>query len=203
MVDPREDLRAVLQARQSKEDAATRKAEQEKAELNREAARYENEEREVIAHLREVADLVLATLTENVPTEKIPITPARTGLGKFFPPKKAEGWKISSGQGSEYVLCPNGTVVYPQRYFTSPQPRYSTLMEQVEGRLRKMHDAPFSESPHSQIPSLWAQAFSWTSPSSGDSRTAAQERMRVELQEAQRQTTEWLAGLLHERGVSL
>lgn len=202
MADPKEDLRAALRARQSEEEAAERKVEREKAELKQAAARYEEEEREAVAYLLEVADVVLAVLAEKVPTEEIPITPERTGLGRLFPRKQVEGWRISPGQAGEYVLCPDGTVVHPQVYLTSPAPLYGTLAEQVEGSLRRVYEAEFSESAQSQTPSPWGEAFSWTSrPSRGD-RAAAQERMRAHLEEMKREATEWLARLLHERGVS-
>jgi hypothetical protein len=199
MADPNEDLRAAQQAhrqeRQSQDDAIAR----EKAELKRALERYEGEEREVISYLQRVAASALEALRKEAPTEAIPITPKRTGLGQLFPRKRVEGWNVTLG-ASEFILLPEGEMLQLRGW---NEPERISLMRWAEGAVRGAHGfAPFTESPHTEAWSPWGEAFSWTARARSG-RESAQATMRARLQEAKSVTVRKLAEMLDERGVTL
>jgi hypothetical protein len=190
---PAEELRAALAEHQERDEAFA----QRKKVLAQARARYEEEERAVMGHLRDLADLFVKTM-DKAPRERLQITPRPVGLGRLLRSEKyVEGWRIALGSGASYILDPNGNLISPSAKEWE-EPSYSTLEDWLEQRRQSVH-TEYSETPRS----AWGEAFSPTArPYDGD-REAAQKTMYGRLDAMKASVTQTFAGILHERDLSL
>lgn len=191
--DPQDELRAALLERQERDEAFARK----KDGLAQARARYEEEERAVMAHLRDLVDLFVKTM-DKAPREQLRVTPQPVGLGRLLRSAKyVEGWRVTLGTGESYVLDPNGNLISPSSKEWE-EPSRSTLKKWLEQKRLGVH-TEYSETPRS----IWGEAFSPTArPYMGD-REAAQKTMYARLDAMKTSVTQQFAGILHERGLSL
>jgi hypothetical protein len=197
-LDPRDELRAALQAERTKQGRETDEFEERKAALAQARLRYEEEERAVFAYLHDLADEAVAALARSADRESVPITPKPYGLGRLVRSQQfVEGWRVQLGEHEERVLCPDGTLVTPTTS-EAREPGYSRLRVWIDDHRQGLYNGPFSESPRATTP--WGRAFSVTT-AHGD-RTGAQGAISAQLQQLKESIANKLVSILQKHGVS-
>jgi hypothetical protein len=196
-----DELRAELERRQANDRAAV----EEQQRLDRLREDWEREEEAVKRELGEMADLTVAALAKDVPTEKLGVRMGGLGISRLWIwPLYVQGWEVRFGGREPTMLCPDGTTVVPAGWAGDggPAPRYSTLRDWVDRRVAEARTERKAE--HLTI-DHFGEAFRATPP--GSRATGSQERhqraLRDRLDGAKRSVVEPLGHVLHERGISL
>lgn len=199
-MDARDDLREALSGHQERSRREDDEVERRRAALAEAQRQYEEEEREVFAYLRDLADTAVAALAQSTETKRLPITPPLEGLGRVLRRRQyVDGWKVVLGNYGERILCPDGTLIIPAAPFYRSDPDYSTLRAWIDHHRHELHQGRHTESVRPQTP--WGKAFSMTTPC--DDRAAAQRTMWARLQSLKESVTDQLASILHQHDASI